>query len=56
VEDENSLSKENLNAFYIILRILERINEQFIVRQEQKMEKKNKAAINEARAGPEVKI
>ena len=50
------MSKENLNAFYIILRILERINEQFIVRQEQKMEKKNKAAINEARAEPEVKI
>lgn len=55
VEDENSLQRENLNAFYIILRIFERINEQFIVRQEQKMEKKNKAAINEARQGSEVK-
>lgn len=55
VEDEHSLARENLNAFYIILRVLERINEQFIVRQEQKMEKKNKAAINEARSGPETK-
>jgi len=32
VEDKNSLKNENLNAFYIILRILERINEQFLVR------------------------
>jgi hypothetical protein len=55
VEDDNSLSRENLNSFYIILRILERITEQFVVRQEQKMEKKNKAAINEARSGPEAK-
>lgn len=48
VEDENTLAKENMNAFFIILRILEQINEQFMIRQEEKMEKKNKAAINAA--------
>ena len=44
-----------MNAFYIILRILERINEQFLVRQDEKMEKKNKAAINAACSGSDVK-
>ena len=45
-DDENSLKSENLNALFTILRILERITEQFLVRQSEKMEKKNKAAIN----------
>ena len=45
VEDENTLAKENINAFYIILRMLEQTNEQFMIRQDEKMEKKNKAAI-----------
>ena len=49
--DENSLKSENLNALFIILRILERINEQFMFRQEEKMEKKNKAAINAVNQG-----
>jgi hypothetical protein len=45
VNDEDSLVKENLNALFIILHILEIINEQFMIRQAEKMEKKNRAAI-----------
>jgi len=45
VNDEESLVKENLNALFIILHILEIICEQFMIRQNEKMEKKNRAAI-----------
>lgn len=53
VDDESTAAAENINAFYVILRILESINEQFMYRQEVKMEKKNKAAITAAQTEPD---
>jgi hypothetical protein len=51
VDDDSSVSKENVSALYLILKVLERINEQFMVRQEKSLEKKNKAAIQAAYSG-----
>ena len=36
----NECSSDNLNALYVILQILARTTQQFVVRQDQKMEKK----------------
>lgn len=42
------LPSDNKNALFILLNVLERICEQFVIRQQEKEEKKNKAAINAA--------
>jgi len=48
VEQEDSLPNNNLNALFVILKILETACEQFSIRQAQKMERKNKQAIMQA--------
>lgn len=50
VEQDGSLKNENLNALHIILKILEQICQQFSIRQQEKMEKKNKQAMSQAQA------
>ena len=50
MEQEGSLKHENLNALHIILKILEQICQQFAVRQQEKMDKKNKQAMMQAAA------
>ena len=48
VEQDGSLKNENLNALHIILKILEQICQQFSIRQQEKMDKKNKQAMMQA--------
>ena len=48
LEQEGSLKDGNLNALFIILKILFTACEQFSVRQAEKMERKNKAAMLQA--------
>ena len=48
MEQQSSIPSNNLNALFIVLKILETACEQFAVRQAQKMERKNKQAIMQA--------
>lgn len=53
VEQDGSVKDENVNALHIILKILEQVCQQFSIRQAEKMEKKNKQAIQQAVAQPQ---
>ena len=53
VEQDGSVKDENVNALHIILKILEQVCQQFSIRQAEKMEKKNKQAMQQAVAQPQ---
>ena len=48
LEQEGSLKDGNINALMILLKILAMVAQQFVIRQAEKMEKKNKQAIQQA--------
>lgn len=48
IEQEGSLSSDNLNALYLCLKILDSVGQQFSIRQAEKMDRKNKQAIMQA--------
>ena len=45
IDQESSLKNNNLNSLFVALKILETACEQFVIRQAEKMERKNKQAI-----------
>ena len=51
VESDGSLKDGNINALMILLKILAMVSQQFIIRQQQKLEKKTKQAIQQAAKG-----
>ena len=48
IEQEGSLTSDNLNALYLCLKILDSVGQQFSIRQAEKMDRKNKQAIMQA--------
>ena len=48
IEQEGSLRANNLNALEVVLKILATACEQFAIRQAEKMDRKNKQAIQQA--------